>query len=72
MEGRESTAGVEGRRVPGIVQEEGLNGMRQLSRVSLVAHAGKLLLKIVAHRLGSYVEEEQLLPEAQYGFRPGR
>ena len=30
--------------------------------ISLVAHAGKLLLKIVAHRLGSYVEEEQLLP----------
>ena len=40
--------------------------------ISLVAHAGKLLLKIVARRLESHVEEEQLLPEAQCGFRPGR
>ena len=41
--------------------------------ISLVALTrGKLLLKIVARRLGSYVEEEQLLPEAQCGFRPGR
>ena len=40
--------------------------------ISLVAHVGKLLLKTVAGRLMSYVEKEQLLPEAQCGFRLGR
>ena len=40
--------------------------------ISLVAHAGKVLLKIVALRLGSYLERERLLPESQCGFRPGR
>ena len=40
--------------------------------ILLVAHVGKLLLKIVAGRLMSYVEKEQLLPEARCGFRPGR
>ena len=40
--------------------------------ISLDAHAGKFLLKIVALRLGSYLERERLLPESQCGFRPGR
>ena len=38
--------------------------------ISLVAHAGKVLLKIVA--LGSHFERERFLPESQCGFRPGR
>ena len=29
-------------------------------------------MKIVALRLGSYLEHERLLPESQCGFRPGR
>ena len=37
-----------------------------------VAHVGKVLPKIVALRLGSYLERERLLPESQCGFRPGR
>ena len=40
--------------------------------ISLVAHADKVLLKIVALRLGSYLERKRLLPESQCGFRPGR
>ena len=40
--------------------------------ISLVAHAGKVLLKIVALRLGLYLERECLLPESQCRFRPGR
>ena len=32
--------------------------------ISLVAHAGKVLLKVVALRLGSYLERERLLPES--------
>ena len=40
--------------------------------ISLVAHAGKVFLKIVALRLGSYLERKRLPPESQCGFRPGR
>ncbi|MEO0565068.1 MAG: reverse transcriptase family protein [Chloroflexota bacterium] len=40
--------------------------------ISLVAHAGKVLLKIVAKRLGDYCEAKGLLPEEQCGFRPRR
>ena len=37
--------------------------------ISLVAHAGKILLKVVAARLSGYGESEGLLPEEQSGFR---
>ena len=40
--------------------------------LSLVAHAGKALLKIVANRLGDFCEEAGILPEEQCGFRPQR
>ena len=40
--------------------------------ISLVAHAGKVLLKIVATRLSAYCEARNLLPEEQCGFRPHR
>ena len=38
--------------------------------LSLVAHAGKVLLKIVASRLGDFCKEAGILPEEQCGFRP--
>jgi len=37
-----------------------------------MSHAGKLLLKIVARRLGKYCEREGMLPEEQSGFHPFR
>ena len=40
--------------------------------ISLVAHAGKKLLKIVAHRLSEYCERVRILPEEQSGVRPNR
>ena len=40
--------------------------------ISLVAHAGKVPLEIVAKRLGDYCEAEGLLLEEQCGFRPRR
>ena len=40
--------------------------------LSLVAYAGKVLLKIVANRLGDFCEEAGILPEEQCGFRPQR
>ena len=40
--------------------------------ISLVAHAGKVILKVVAWRLSGYFEEKGFLPEEQCGFRPGR
>ena len=40
--------------------------------ISLVAHAGKILLKIIARRLSEYCEGVGILPEEQSGFRPNR
>ena len=40
--------------------------------ISLVAHAGNILLKIIARRLNEYCERVGILPEEQSGFRPNR
>ena len=40
--------------------------------IALVSHAGKVFLKIVAHRLSGHCETGGILPEEQCGFRPGR
>ena len=40
--------------------------------ISLVAHAGKVLLKVIAGRLSDYCERENILPEEQCGFRHQR
>ena len=40
--------------------------------ISLVAHAGKILLKINARRLSGYCECVGILPEEQSGLRPNR
>ena len=40
--------------------------------LSLVAYAGKVLLKIVANRPGDFGKEAGILPEDQCGFRPRR
>ena len=40
--------------------------------ISLVSHAGKILLKVVATRLSAYCEANGLLSEEQCGFRPYR
>ena len=40
--------------------------------ISLVSHAGKVLLKVVARRLSAYCEAKGLLPEEQCRFRPDR
>ena len=40
--------------------------------ISLVAHAGKVLLKVIAGRLSDYWERGGILPEEQCGFRPYR
>ena len=40
--------------------------------ISLVAHAGKMLLKIIARRLSEYCERVGILSETQSGFRPNR
>ena len=37
-----------------------------------MAHAGKVLLKVIAGRLSDYCEREIILPEEQYGFTPQR
>ena len=40
--------------------------------ISLGAHAGKVVLKVVTMRLNAYCEWRKILLEAQYGFRVGR
>ena len=40
--------------------------------ISLVAHAGKILLKIIARRLTAYCERVGILLEEQSSFRPNR
>ena len=40
--------------------------------ISLVLHAGKVLLKVVARRLSDYCETKGLLPEDRFGFRSDR
>ena len=40
--------------------------------ISLVARAGKVLLKVIAGRLSDYCERENILPEEHCGFRPQR
>ena len=40
--------------------------------ISLVSHAGKVLLEANARRLGDYCEAKGLLPVEQRGFRPER
>ena len=40
--------------------------------ISLVAHAGNILLKIIARRLSECCERVGILPEEQSGFRPNR
>ena len=38
--------------------------------ISLVAYAGKILLKIIARRLSEYYEHVGVLPAEQSGFQP--
>ena len=40
--------------------------------ITLVAHAGKILLQTIARRLSEYCERGDILPEEQSGFRPNR
>ena len=40
--------------------------------ISLVAHAGKILLEIIVRRLSEYCERAGILPEEPSGFRPNR
>ena len=40
--------------------------------ISLVSHAGKVLLKVVARRLSAHCEAKGMLPEEQCGFQPNR
>ena len=40
--------------------------------ISLVSHAGKVVLKVVARRLSAYCEAKGLVPEEQCRFRPNR
>lgn len=40
--------------------------------ISLLSHVGKVLAKTITNRLRAFCEANDLLPEEQCGFRPGR
>ena len=40
--------------------------------ISLVAHAGEVLLLVFAHRLSDYCKREGILPEEKCSFTPER
>ena len=56
----------------GTPHNEGSDRMQQLQGISLVAHADKVLPKIIARRLSEYFERVGILPEEQSGFRLNR
>ena len=49
-----------------------VRGQLQGRGSSLVAHADKILLKILTRPLSEYCERVWILPEQQNGFRPNR
>ena len=53
-----------------LVHKKGRTECGNYGGLSLVAHAGKVLLKIVANRFGDFCEEAGILPEEQCDFRP--
>ena len=53
-------------------QKEGSRECGNYRGISLVAHAGRTLLKIIARRLREYCERVGILPEEQSDFRPNR
>lgn len=68
MERAKRTEDLGGCRDSSLAQDEDTTDCGNYRRISLVAHAGKVLLNIVSRGLGSCIEEENLLTEAQCGF----
>ena len=50
-------------------QERRIGSSVATTEISICNDAGKVLLKIVANRLGDFCEGAEILPEEQYGFR---
>ena len=72
MEDRDCTSTLEGCCHQGPPQKKDKVECSNYRGISLVAHAGKILLKVVAARLSYYCESEGLLPQEPSGFRPNR
>ena len=53
-------------------KKERSDRVRQLQGHPLIAHGGRILLKIIARRLSEYCECVEILSEVQSGFRPNR
>ena len=56
----------------GTPYKEGSDKCSNYRGISLVAHAGKILLKIIARLLSEYCERARILPEERSGVRPNR
>ena len=53
-------------------EQKDLSDRNNYRVISLVAHSGEVLLKMVAYRLNNYCEAGRILPQKQCGFRPAR
>ena len=53
-------------------KKKGRSDCNNYRGISLVAHSGKVLLKMVASLRNNYCEAKEILPEEQCGFRPAR
>ena len=53
-------------------EQKDLSDRNNYRVISLVAHSGEVLLKMVAYRLSNYCEAGGILPEEQCGFHPAR
>ena len=55
-----------------IIRKKGSSDSNNYRGISLAAHSGNVLLKMVASRLSNYCEAKGILPEEQCVFRPAR
>ena len=67
-----SAAEVENANIKVLHKKKVLTECGNYGGLSLVAHAGKVLLKTVANRLGDFCEEAGNLHEEHCSFRPQR
>ena len=72
MERRGSPAAVKDATIKVLYKKSDRSNCNNYRGISLLSHAGKVLLKIVANRLSNYCEAPGILPDEQCGFRPER
>ncbi|CAB1110683.1 unnamed protein product [Ectocarpus sp. CCAP 1310/34] len=55
-----------------LYKKGGRSNCNNFRGISLLSHVGKILAKTITNRLSAFCEANEILPEEQCGFRPGR